>query len=287
MTGMPRYSEQLRELAAEAYELSGCLCGPCRDMHALWPYLRLSRMSTGVEDQASKLEALLRGLVAGGRRDVLIAGSQDCGLLALVARAGIDHATNIVVLDICETPLELCRRFAKQWSLPIETVRRDLLDLNVQERFDIVLVHGTLQYISSDQRTNALARIRRAMRPGGRLVLLFNTSRPVAAENAEQMRADYAKSVLDELKRLDVPLPDTDAVMLERLNAHARRRELREGAFAEPDDVMRLLRDASFKIDSCDEVDIRVASSVRGLISRISKRRFMAVAEPNGAAADP
>lgn len=279
----PRYSEDLRQLAAEAFDLSGCLCGPCRDLHALWPYIRLSRASTGIEDRPSILASQLDDLFVRGLRDILIAGSADTGLLALVARVGARHAPRIVVLDICETPLELCRRFANRWSLSVETVRQDLLDLDAERHFDIVLVHGTLQFIAADRRPDALARIRRAIRPGGRLVLLFNTSRPVAAEDAEQIRADYANSVLDELKRLDVPLPDTEVAMRGRLYAHARRRELREGAFAEPHDVVRALHAAGFEVGSCIELDVKIASSVRGFVSKISKRRFMAVAEPNDA----
>src|SRR5258706_2553995 len=126
------YAEDLQRLAAEAYELSGRLCGSCRDMHALWTYIRLSRASTGVEAQASNLETQLTAVLAGGRRHVLIAGSQDTGLLALVARAGADHEIDITVLDICETPLELCRAFARQWSLPITTIGQDLLDLDIE-----------------------------------------------------------------------------------------------------------------------------------------------------------
>jgi SAM-dependent methyltransferase len=283
MSHDPRYAEDLPRLAAEAYELSGRLCGTCRDMHALWTYIRLSRASTGVEAQASNLEAQLTALFAGGRRHVLIAGSQDTGVLALVARAGAGPEMNITVLDICETPLELCRAFAKQWSLPIETVRQDLLDLDIQQRFDIVLVHGTLQYISADRRADVLARMQRAIRPGGRLVLLFNTSRSVAGEVAQESRAGYGDWVIDELTRLDVALPDTDAVFRERLNAHARRRELREGAFAEPGEVEALLNAAGFDIDHCTRLDVALAGPVDNFISKISKRRFMAIAEPKSA----
>ena len=55
------YLEDLPRIAAEAYELSARLCGDCRNQHALWSYLRLSRASTGAEEQQSKLEAQLRG----------------------------------------------------------------------------------------------------------------------------------------------------------------------------------------------------------------------------------
>jgi SAM-dependent methyltransferase len=274
-------AEPLRDLAAEAYEISGRLCGTCRDLHALWPYIRLSRASTGVEARQSRVQAELRALFDRGFRHVLIAGSADAGLLALVAHAGAEHALEIAVLDVCESPLELCRRLAKQRSWSIETIRQDLLELNMERRFDVVLVHGTLHFISADRRVEALTRIRRASRPGGRLVLLFNTSRPVAAEIIQENRADFGSMVLAELKRLNVQLPDTEAVVRERLNAHQSRRELREGAFAEPQDVELLLNAAGFSLNGCTRVDVNVASPMDPLIvANISKRRFMAVAEP-------
>ena len=280
---MPRdsqYIENLRQLAAEAYELSGRLCGTCRDQHALWPYLRLSRASAGVESPGSKLEAQLGELFSRGLHNVLIAGAQDTGVLALVARAGAEHVLNIVVLDLCETPLELCRRFAKQWSLPIETVRQDLFQLDFERRFDVVLVHGTLNFISADRQPESLVRMQRAIRPGGRLVLMFNTSRPVATEIATETHADYADSILGELKRLNVPLPDTEAIMRDRLNARAHRRELRDRAFAEPRDLELLLNGAGFDIISCARVDAELARPMDALLAKFSKQRFMAIAEP-------
>jgi SAM-dependent methyltransferase len=282
------YSEPLRELAAEAYEISGRLCGACGDLHALWPYIRLSRASTGVEGQESRLQAELRGLFARGLHDVLIAGSQDAGLLALVARAkmhaGAEPPAGITVLDICETPLELCRRIAERWSLPIETIREDLVELNAARRFEVVLVHGTLHFIAADRRLEALRRIARALRPGGRLVLLFNTSRPVTADIEQSAGAGYGASVLAELARLDVPLPDTEAAMRARLDFHQRRRELREGAFAEASEVEALLDAAGLNVIACTRIDVDIARPMDVFVAKISKQRFMALAEPKSAA---
>ena len=171
------YPERESELTALAYSLSGRLCKSCRNLHALWPYIRLSRSSTGLEQEGSKLEQTMRILIAGGRRRVLIAGSADTGLLALVARAGADLGADITVLDICGTPLELCRHLAGQWSMPIKTIEQDLLDLDVRREFDLILVHGTLHFIAEEGRLTALSRIRSALSVDGRLVLMFNTSR--------------------------------------------------------------------------------------------------------------
>ena len=177
--------------------------GDCRDLHALWPYARLTRASTGVEQSQSGLEAQLRTFFDLGLRNVLIAGAADSALLAHVARSGARHEIKIVVLDICDTPLELSRRFATQWALPVETMKQDLFNLDLAHRFDVVLMHGTLNFIAADGHAQVLRRLHRAMRPGGRLLLLFNTSRPPAADPAVESRAEYADFILSELRRLE------------------------------------------------------------------------------------
>jgi SAM-dependent methyltransferase len=276
----PRYIEDLPRIAADAYELAGRLCADCRNQHALWTYLRLTRASTGAERQESRLEAELRDLIAAGRRNVLIAGAQDTGLLTLVARAGAGHAPDIIVLDKCQTPLTLCGKLAESWSLPVETVRQDLFDLEFERRFDVVLVHGTLNFIAANRQAEVLRRLRRSMRPGGRLVLLFNTSRPLAADQATENHAEYADFVLGELKRIGVALPDSEAVMRERFVARARQRELRDGQFSRPDDVEALVTAAGFRILSCTPASTDMAKPADALLAQFSKRRFTLLAEP-------
>lgn len=244
-------------------------------------------MSTGVEGKASALEQQLRALFNEGHRDTLIAGCADTGILALVARAAENHDSRIVALDICDTPLDLCRRLADRWSLPIETLRKDLVEFESDRQFDIVLVHGTLHFIAAKSRGEALARTQRALRPGGRLVLMFNTSHKVRTDAAERIRSDYASSVIDELARRGVPLPDQEDTIRERLYNHSRRREQREGAFASPDDAIHLMRSAGFDVERCVQVDVPLASPASGFIAEISKRRFMAVATPRPANAGP
>jgi hypothetical protein len=111
-------------------------------------------------------------------------------------------------------------------------------------------------------------------------VLLFNTGRPVAGELARESRSGYANWVVDELNRLNVPLPESDAAFRARLDAHSKRREAREGAFAQPGEVETLLKAAGFNIDHCSEIGVKLARPVESFVTKISKRRFLAVAEP-------
>jgi SAM-dependent methyltransferase len=280
--GMPadlRFEEDLPRIAAEAFAFSGELCRSCGNMHALWSYIRLARASTGAEAAASRLQSVLSGLIVEDRRKLLIAGSQDTGLLALVARSCADPL-EIAVLDRCETPLALCRHLAQSWSLPIETFHEDLTNLDIRGRFDTILVHGTLHYVAADRRADVLARLRRALCPDGRLVLLFNTGRRIDGDLVEESRSGYARWVIGELDRLAVPLPEEREAFSARLRSHAEQREQREGVFAAPEDVDALLADAGFAVQERFEIGVKVTASVQEFLAKIGKRRFLVVAEP-------
>jgi hypothetical protein len=177
--------------------------------------------------------------------------------------------------------LELCRRFAKQWSLPVETARQDLFDLDLTHRFDVVLMHGTLNFIAADRHAQVLRRIQRSMRSKGRLQLLFNTSRPPAADKAVESRSEYADFILSELKRLDIPLPDREAAMRERLVARAQEREWRDGQFSAPDEVESLVKAAGFNILSCAPTSTALARPAGAMLAQFSKQRFTLIAEPD------
>lgn len=88
------FAEDVPRLAIEAYALAGQFCGACRDFHALWPYMRLSRASGAAEGSRAVIEPLLVNHLQHGCRQILIAGAADTGLLAFVARVGRGH-------DIC------------------------------------------------------------------------------------------------------------------------------------------------------------------------------------------
>src|ERR1051325_10975582 len=281
MSHSERYIEDLPRIAAEAYELAGRLCDGCRIHHAFWAFMRPSRASPGAGKQGSEMGIQIREIFVGGVRDVLLAGAQDTGLMTLAARAGAGLDPNIVVLDICETPLELCRRLAKSWGLPIETIRRDLFELDIEQRFDLVLIHGTLNFIAADRHAQVLRRILRAMRPGGRLVLLFNTSRPPAADQAVEGHAAYADFILNELDRLGIALADREPGMRELLIGRAHLRELRDAKFSRPEEVESLVKAAGFNVLSCVSTSTALAKPADAVLAQFSKRRFMLIAEPS------
>jgi hypothetical protein len=167
-----RYREDLAQLAAAQYQIADRLCGVCRNFHAFWPYRRIARVVGAARPKlvGAALEALLAEVFADGRRRVLIAGAADTGLLAITARAGLGRDIEIVVVDRCRTPLELCRQFAKRWSLNAEMLHQDLTSLDVAASFDVVFANSVLRFIAPEQRIDFLSRLRGALRRDRRLV---------------------------------------------------------------------------------------------------------------------
>jgi SAM-dependent methyltransferase len=279
MSADARWVEDLPALAAEAYALAGRLCGACRDYHALWPYRRITLKQGESEMDRAAVGSALAELMAAGRKSVLIAGAADSGVLATVARAAGGQAGGIRVVDLCETPLELCRRFARRWSLPLETARADLLRLEIAHPVDIVYGNSIVQAFPPALRLELFAQIARALRPGGHFVQTFNVSRHVAQEQLPDYGEQYRQWVLDELARRGIPLPDDREMFGRRLISFAAGWRRRVGAFEQPGDVKPLLEASGFVLRRLEPLEVRMEAPYQRYLTSLGKRRFLAVAE--------
>jgi hypothetical protein len=223
---------------------------------------------------------MLSQLLSGGAQKILIAGAADTGLLALVARAA-PSGTGIVVLDRCETPLELCRRFAWRWSLPVETLRSDLMEAAPEAAFDIVLAHSLLQFIPTERRVDVLSRLRRSMRSGGRLALTFRTSSRIEGDLQAEYRQTYPTKLIEKLASMHIALPEPRDEFHRRIAAYAEERRLREGALSSTADVQKLINDAGLTIEHLAPLEANPVALFHQLTSKIAKQRFLAIAKPS------
>jgi hypothetical protein len=132
---------------------------------------------------------------------------------------------------------------------------------------------------SPDRYVDVLVRVRQAVRPGGVLVLLFNTGNRVVGKLSSEGRGDYARWVIEELQRIGVPLPEEREAFAARLIIHAENRERREGAFGRPEEVLELLAKSGFEIRQWVEVGVKLVAPVQGFVSKLSKRRFLTIAD--------
>lgn len=273
-----KFTEDLQQLAAEACDVARRLCSSCKNFHLLWPYLRLAKASGGDVDEPHFRNALNR-LLSGRSQKVLIAGAADTGLLAVVARAA-SSSPGIVVLDRCETPLELCRRFAHRWSLPVETLHLDLMALDIGPIFDVVVAHSLLQFIPADHRVAVLSNLRRSLRPDGRLLIVFRTSSRIEGSLLQKYRETYSKSLIERLEEMNIPLPERREDFRRRVDDYSEERRTREGAHQNRTDVEQLIEAAGFSIEQLTSIEANISAPFRQLTAKINKQRFLMVAKP-------
>jgi SAM-dependent methyltransferase len=276
MHGDLRLTEDLRQLAMDSVDLAPRLCGSCRNFHKLWPYHRLAG-ATGGDVTAPLVCSVLGRLLSPGSRHILIAGSADSGLLAVVARTA-SPGTAITVLDRCGTPLELCRRFAKRWSLTIDTVHLDVADLTAVSDYDVIFIHMLLQFIPLDRHLDILLRIRKALKPEGRLVLVFRTRPRLVDKFGDEHRYDFSRRLIQELEARNIPLPEPRESFQRDLEMYFEERRAREQTHAARADVEQLATDAGFDIEEIEPIDSTIAKPFVQLAARRGLQRFLMVA---------
>ena len=258
-------TEDLVEQAATQYRLAEQFCDTCRNYHAIWPYRRLARVVATADASAPGFESTLDALFKTGKRKVLIAGAADTGLLALTARTGAAYDVNIVVLDRCRTPLELCRQFAQRWSLRSCTLHQDLTGLDLAAEFDVVFANSVLMFIAPELRIDVLRRLSRALRLDGRLVNVFNAGPHIRRE-------DSVATMLAEMERRGIPLPESSETFTRGLIDFAREQDSRDRTLNELDQVLALHERGGFRVIRCVETDMGVTSPWQRLAG---KRRYL------------
>lgn len=170
-----------------ALDWSSSQCRPCDNdrfgcsaIHGLWQILRYLGMNTTPDHHRDFFRTHLMEYIQSGARRVLVSGTADYAMLAIVADSflacGIEG--RITVLDICATPLRLCQWYAEQTGLAITVCHGDILE-QPEAGYDLICTHSFLGQFAPVQRRLLAAAWHRLLVPGGR-VLSLNRVRPDA-----------------------------------------------------------------------------------------------------------
>jgi hypothetical protein len=151
---VPEVREDLLREAREVHAIATRHCAApgqsdCGWYHASLPTMRLLGVfdSPGCDDDF--LLPAFEAEFARGATRVLVSGCADAAMLARVAACLPSAAAiEIVVLDRCRTPLELCRDYAASHGLHVELVHRDILDYEAAP-FDLICTHSFLSFFDA------------------------------------------------------------------------------------------------------------------------------------------
>jgi hypothetical protein len=198
--------------AREIFPLATAHCGDCRDYHLTRPYLNLGGVSRGPERDRTLFAPMLTRLVPNGAR-VLLAGAADTGLLRFVLSATGELAPRITVADQCETPLALCRLFANDAGVAIETRRADLIDATGLGPFEVIVGHLVLGYMPVDQRVAFLRNLAGMLTSAGTLIIAASI-----IDHVPRIHTPVGEQVLATLAARNIPLPGDGTILTEALH---------------------------------------------------------------------
>ena len=210
MTSVTPGLENLAQFQKLQFKSAMAHCATCRTYHAVWPYLRASGAVGGIEADEPFLSPILEELLSRGARDILLAGSADSGVTALVHRALLKqgYAARLTVLDRCLTPLQTCREYAQTQAIDLTTIQADLAAIPLRTEMDLIIGHSVLPFILEDERRGVLSQMASALKPGGHVLLTVR----VAPENPNKtvrrrLPEEMAQFVTDGLARHSIELP--------------------------------------------------------------------------------
>lgn len=205
--------ENLLELARSQFQLAQQHCDDCCTYHAIWPYLRMAGAVGGVEADEPFLQPILADLFRQDRTRILLAGSADSGVTAMVHRACVKfhHMAQLTVVDRCMTPLVACQTYGHMQGLDVSVLHADLRKTDLPSKFDLIIGHSVLPLIPPDDRRALLAALAQKLTANGRMLLTVRiSSERESSDNFDAPKNspyDKASMVVDQLAAQSMALP--------------------------------------------------------------------------------
>jgi hypothetical protein len=203
------FGEDLSANLALTARLAPACCTVCQGYHLRYVASRLTDAKTPINHDRRQLAEVVGRYAAArpGPTHVLIAGAADTGILATcahgVAAAGLGAPrVGYTVLDICETPLALCRAFAGRHGLDVQTVVADLRKPETRLAADLVIVHSVLRQIEADFHRPIMEELRSWLGPDGRIVFSNRLGKPFRLPKKRRR-----ERLLERVEKGEVTLP--------------------------------------------------------------------------------
>ena len=171
--------EPMITTAPLVYELAPVLCQGdhvssenCSWYHSIWQYLRIFDMVSTPTWHEDFYKSSLKKIADSGSKEVLVSGTADYSVLAHVlwAFSGNKNTANVSVLDLCETPLFLCKWYAKLVGFKINTLAIDLFNYEPTKAVELITTDAFLTRFSPNERPRIVKKSFDLLAKGGKVV---------------------------------------------------------------------------------------------------------------------
>lgn len=165
----------------------------CGWYHGTWQYLRLLDMVAVPHWHREFYNRTLGGILREKpHANVLISAAADWGMLASLHEAIqiAEASPEIVIYDICKTPLKACQWYADLHQLPIKTRCANIITGNISEApFDLIVTDEFLSVLKGEYKPHIANRWKELLKPGGLVV----TVAMMGGATTPELRDGYAR----------------------------------------------------------------------------------------------
>ena len=226
-------------------------CKDCREYHAVWPYVWLTRArGDGLAADRETLGSLLQQHCPP-KGKVLIAGAADFRLLALSHDALITRKARFAVTDRCHTPLLVCGHHAQAHGFRVDTFQSDFAQAPIAQHCDVVLSHNVLMWLPRAQHAAMLRGLASWLSRTGTLILVASR----ISASVEPDETTYPQRMVEALASRGIPLPEPEPAFRKRLAAYATLRNERRKHVASLDEIAREIESAGLRLSARIESD--------------------------------
>lgn len=260
--------EPLVRTAPSAEVISDAVCegsyiapDDCAWYHSVWQYLRIFRMvSTPTWHYDFYREALTPLARSEQFQNVLISGTADYSMLAHVLwhHKQTQSSANVTVVDSCETPLILCRWYAREEKTPIKVKQTNILKYRPNTKFDLIVTDAFLTRFPARQRAEVAEIWQSLLRSGGKLI---TTARIESSDMSTVIRTSaeevvrFRDTALKEARKWEDFLGKPAEDIATKAEEYAKR--IVSYRIESVDEVISLLSDIGFKVEKCDPQTFR------------------------------
>lgn len=238
--------------AARISELAPDHCVDCADNHIRSAVHRCTPVPKGVD--RPEFINLIKGVLIEkaarpGDINIVIPGSADTNILATTAHAAAVLGREVLdrcrftVIDLCATPLILCREFGTRHHLNVETVQSDLTANSLHFAADIIVVHSVLRFIPRGKQLAFLNMLGTWLNASGHVVISNRLRLDKAAEvDSELRKRNAANAAIGErLAEGTLLTREPPGILLERLQRAMHDCDGLPGEFASLEEVRQLI----------------------------------------------
>jgi len=249
----------------------------CSWYHKAWQYLRiLDLVSTPTWHPRFYLESLKKILMKDENINVLISGAADYSMLAYVIHAcsQVGAICNIVLLDLCETPLQISKWYAAEVDFPISTEKIDILSYDRLNFFDCVVTDAFLTRFNQQDKKNVLEKWRDLLKYNGIVITTLRLDPEIRQNESENATYQEVEQFSNKAAKLAKMLHDIDVKPIEVENlAREYAKNIRSYPVRNIEETINLFNETGYIIEFCEEVKVKGEMNETTYIEVIARKR--------------